>query len=130
MEVPAPDSGKAAATGKRGTGVGSAPESPGRGRVRGRGAEGTPRRVARQVGVACRQQQRGRGAEGARRKGEGLPAVPRPSALPVLAPWLRCASLVIGLLLLLSFRHPPVKIKPKTSCRGVALACETAPPRC
>lgn len=126
MEVPAPESGKATATGKRGTGVGRAPES------RAGGGCGTRRRGDAEPGSTpaggrARALPWGRGAEGAGRKGEGLPAVPRPSALPVLAPWPRCSS-VVGLLLLPSPR-PPIKIKPETCRRGVAFASETAPPR-
>lgn len=84
VEVPAPDSGEAAATGKQGAGVRRVPVSLGSGRARGLGVGGDAASGLAPGGGRARRPRWGRGAEGARRKGEGLPAVPSPSALPVL----------------------------------------------
>lgn len=130
MEVPAPDSGEAAATGKRGAGVGTCSRVPGRGRGRGRGAGGDAERVPRRVGGRARG---GRGGGGARRarggRGRGRPLSPtarRASGSRASAP--RCPSSVRCLRLPPSCR-PLMKIKPKTSRRGVAFASEAARPR-
>lgn len=119
MEVPAPESGDATATGKRGTGVGRAPESSGGGRVRGRRAAGTPSRAARRVGGS---RAGGRGGGGVRRalggRGRARPlSRARPRALPVLARWPRSLPSVAGLLL---SRRPPGEVNPEASRRGAA----------
>lgn len=115
MEVPAPDSGEAAATGKQGAGVGRVPVSPGRGRARGLGAgEDAKSSLAPAGGVA----RGGHGGGGARRarggRGRGCLLSPgrapfRFSRLARLFP-LSCRSPLPP--------TPPTKIKPETSRRG------------
>lgn len=121
MEVPTPDSGEAAATGKRGAGVGRAPLSPGKVRARGRGTGGDAKPGCAPGGGRAGRPRWGRGAEGARRKGEGLPAV------PVLLPWPPVPlQSTVSSFLPLACCPPPMKNKPKTYCRRVAFASEAA----
>lgn len=115
MEVPAPDSGEAAATGKQGAGVGRVPVSPGRGRARGLGAgedaesslaPGGGSRAAGTVGE-------GRGGRAAEGGGAArCPQAERPSGSRV---WPGCSPSVVGLPCL---PPPPTKVKPETSRRG------------
>lgn len=105
MEVPAPDSGEAAATGKRGTGVGRALMSLGRERTRGCGASGDAELGLAPVGVARGEPAVGEG-RGGRRRGCRCPPHP-PSALPVLVPQPGCCPSSVSSFL---FPAPPVKV--------------------
>lgn len=96
MEVPAPESGEATATGKRGTGVGRAPEPPGRGRVRGRRAAGAPSWAARRLGGRARAAAVGEGRGGRSAEGGGLARCPPASrasgSRASAAPFPRCGG--------------------------------------
>lgn len=127
MEVPAPESGEATATGKRGPGVGRAPESPGGGRVRGRRAAGTPSRAARRLGGVARGR---RGGGGVRRalggRGRARPLSPGLARFrfsrrgrAVCRQWRVSSPLPAA----------PDRRNPKTSGRGAAVASEAALPR-
>lgn len=122
MEVPAPESDEATATGKRRTGVGRAPESLGREGWRGRRAAGTPRRAARRVGGVARGPPRwGEGRGGRSAEGGGLARF-RFSRL----------RRAVSLQWWVSFsppRGPPIEVNLQTSRRGVAFASEAALPR-
>lgn len=100
--------------------------SPGKRRARGRGPRGDAEAGRASGGGRAGRLRWGRGAEGAWRKGEGLLALPRRGALPVLVAWPAAPLQSAVSSSLPPACCPPMKIKTKTSRRGAVFASEAA----